>query len=501
MLSLDTQWFSAKGGITTFDRNLAIALARSGAEVWYEVLDATREEEDDARRVGVRLIIAPTTYGESEREALMRRPPLPAGMAPDIVIGHGRVTGPAARALAKDHFPSAARFHIVHTSPDEIEWNRPDRADDAGEVATERLRKERFLARDATRTFAVGPRLHDLYLRELSPFPGVPTPLQIDPGFDLDGPVSRTNLGRSSQIMLLGRLEDSHVKGLDVAARAIAYAVDELDTNESELEVVLRGVPPGAGAQLRDAFRHHAARRDLRVSTRPFSIDIAELRQDQHRASLVIAPSRAEGFGLVGVEAIVAGTPLLVSARSGLGMLLRDLVPDLARHVVLTVDDDQSNTTRVWGAAIAGVLRDPAAAFDRAERLREAMARKRTWAMAADVILNAAADATVNVAAASEARATGERASAQASTTSMQSRATTRYSGRVKWEFYQRLAGDWGALADHLEIPPAAQAGFAQPEGRQVWEWLEVRLRLGDLRDAVVAINRMDLVRLLDGGE
>jgi hypothetical protein len=33
---------------------------------------------------------------------------------PDVVIGHGRITGPAAQVQYKDHFPTAAGVHLIH---------------------------------------------------------------------------------------------------------------------------------------------------------------------------------------------------------------------------------------------------------------------------------------------------------------------------------------------------------------------------------------------------
>jgi glycosyltransferase involved in cell wall biosynthesis len=55
----------------------------------------------------------------------------------------------------------------------------------------------------------------------------------------------------------------------------------------------------------------------LSVTPRSFSTDIAKLDQAFREASLVLMPSRAEGFGLAGLEAIARGTPTLVSESSG----------------------------------------------------------------------------------------------------------------------------------------------------------------------------------------
>ncbi|MEV7624090.1 hypothetical protein [Actinoplanes sp. NPDC089786] len=73
------------------------------------------------------------------------------------------------------------------------------------------------------------------------------------------------------------------------------------------------------------------------------------------------------------------------------------------------------------------------------------------------------------------------------------------FSGRVKVAFSQRLGDDWRDIADLLGIPVYSQARFAMGgEARPIWEWLEARGRLAELRDALRAIGRPDLVELFD---
>jgi hypothetical protein len=73
-----------------------------------------------------------------------------------------------------------------------------------------------------------------------------------------------------------------------------------------------------------------------------------------------------------------------------------------------------------------------------------------------------------------------------------------RYSGQTKLEICRRLLADWQQLADYLEVPPPDRARFdrgREPQG--VWEWLEARGRLADLARALAAIDRGDLVEVL----
>lgn len=399
VLVLADEWLPARGGLSALNRYLCTAVARAGAEVFCVVPASTSDERRDATGVGVRLLDALPAPGASARGALMRRPPLPVGVVPDIVVGHGRITGAYARAVQEDHFSGASRLHIVHMSPDEIEWWSPDHGSDPAALAEERLEIELALGRDATRVVAIGPRLHRWIHSELDIFDGVPEPLRLDPGFDLaldagagsTGPAwaPRSPPPGAPRVLLFGRIEDATVKGLDIAARAVGHAAGLRGRIEPPPELLLRGSPPGQAARLRERVLEWSGLPPLAVIVRNYSMAADRLERDLRRASLVLMPSRAEGFGLVGLEAIAAGTPALVSENSGLGMLLREVLTEVdAERMLVPVRDDESDTV-TWGARIHEVLGDRDAAFTRAAAVRRVMAQRRTWAGAARRLLTA----------------------------------------------------------------------------------------------------------------
>lgn len=382
VLAVADEWFPAHGGLSAYNRYLCTALAAEGANVYCLVPPATAAEHTDAAGVGVQLVEAATLPGGSAREALIRRPKLPDGVLPDVLIGHGRVTGPIAAAHS-DNYPSAARWHFVHMDPDEVEWHKLDREDDTAQRAEDRRATELALAGSASEVFAVGPRLFEWIERDLPLTPGATAPIRLDPGFDVRAASARTPSPGVPQLLLMGRMEDRAVKGLDIAAAGIGTALRLAGADCDDVELLIRGTPVGQAGELRAIVRALAGHSALRVTPRNYSTDFEKINEDLRRANLVLLPSRAEGFGLVGLEAILAGTPVLVSNRSGLGLLLREVLPaEVARQVVVQVHDDESDVP-AWGHAIAFVLRNRPAAFATAATIRDTLSTERTWAMAA----------------------------------------------------------------------------------------------------------------------
>ncbi|MEU3143351.1 MULTISPECIES: TIR domain-containing protein [unclassified Streptomyces] len=395
VLAVATEWASRLGGLSTFNRCLCRALAAAGAQVYCLVPRAGREEEADAKRHGVHLVEAQVPPVWTGDLSLLRRPEkLP--VVPDVILGHGRVTGPAAQLLRDQHYGDAQLVHIIHMLPYEIEFLKEDRADDPAQRADERTEVELALAGSADHAAVVGPFLHNKFARH---FPGQEpfstTLLCVHPGFDA-GAGTRSGAWAAEPrpvpagdpaVLVFGRAEDVRLKGLDLAAQALGRFVRRTCADR-KLDFVVRGLAPGqSGAELREHIDRHAGSGNLTVHIKPYRTDSRVLASDLTSASLVLLPSRSEGFGLSAAEAIAAGTPVLVSDASGIGLLLRETLgrEEAAHHVVETRGGEQD--AERWSQAVERVLGDRRAAFHRAARLREQLAESHTWQAAAASLL------------------------------------------------------------------------------------------------------------------
>jgi glycosyltransferase involved in cell wall biosynthesis len=388
-LVVATEWNSRHGGLSTFNRQLCMGLAELQIRVFCMVLDATDEEATAAATAGVTLLRREPVVGAPDEHRLFRRPDLPDGVTPTLVIGHGRVTGPAALVQGEDYFPRSTKLHFIHMAPDEIEFLKLDRDDDVAETAEIRTRIELQLGRSADRVVAVGPRLYGRFVGYLSGNDDR-EPLQFNPGFDLPDPrPRRVPQGTPLTVLTLGRMEDAHLKGLDIAARACGRVAGwRHDQRLRPIELVVRGIPAGSGETVHARVIEWAANTELTVVPRTYTPDAERLTEDLQRSSIFLMPSRAEGFGLVGLEAIVAGTPVLISEKSGLGELLIGLLgAERAAPWVVPMVGDTGKDIETWARAIDRVLLDSKVAFAGAEELRIDLAKRLTRAGAAERLL------------------------------------------------------------------------------------------------------------------
>jgi glycosyltransferase involved in cell wall biosynthesis len=390
VLSVATEWTSSHGGLSTFNRHLCQALAAAGSRVYCLVLNATAAEITAADEAGVTLLPVPEMPGASEDMRLTSRPKQLGGAVPDLVLGHGRITGHAAQRLVENFFPTARRLHFIHMAPDEIEWYKPGLGNDLGLRAEERTTIERALGSTAHRVVTVGPRLHEQFLDEFRHPDGLP-PLRIDPGFDHAVPSADLSPPQGSplRVMLLGRIEDAELKGVDLAAAACGRVATWMHEDGLRgVRLLVRGAPAPVVDDHRNKIVRWAGNPLLDVVVRSYTSAQPRIDEDLRTASLVIMPSRREGFGLVGLEAITQGVPVLISSESGLADLLREtLGHEQASRFVVELSRDDEKDTEKWARAIDRKLRDCDGAFQQAARLRSNMAERVSWRNTAEALL------------------------------------------------------------------------------------------------------------------
>lgn len=389
-LAVATEWDSRHGGLSTFNRELCIALARNGHSVYCYVPDFADGEKASAEGANVNLIKARRTPGAGENSWLYRMPCLPGDTRPDIIVGHDRQTGSQAIVLAQDYFQGCRRVHFIHTDPSEIEYykelpsglNATDRSNDRRVAQVE-------MCKGADVVAAVGPRLSQGIGTELHVHQGEHKLMSFVPGLNQSGSKPRVpHFVR--QCLVLGRAEDKILKGLDLAARAMGRVQETIDeheifANKFAVELVVRGVPGGQAHALWEWLHEMADNPLLRISVKNYTEDRDALRDDILKASLVLMPSRAEGFGLVALEAIDLAVPVLISRKSGLADYINSFSVDERRKRAVSVRSRSSSDKHFgkdvedWASAIFALLAGQDKAFDDAWSLREQLKNHMDW--------------------------------------------------------------------------------------------------------------------------
>ena len=170
---------------------------------------------------------------------------------------------------------------------------------------------------------------------------------------------------RSVLVFGRGDAEDFELKGFDIAGKAVAALKDT--------RLVFVGAPDGKHEEIAKRLTGCGLPAS-RLKVRGFIEDRKSLKRLFQEVDLVVIPSRTEGFGLAGLEALSAGLPVLVSRNSGFGEALC-IVPFGSSFVVNSEDPTD------WTAAISKIwAKDRKSRLEEVETLRDSYDKKYNWA-------------------------------------------------------------------------------------------------------------------------
>ena len=291
VLAVATEWMSRHGGVSTVNRAVCTSLAKLGHRVVCLVESPTNEEIESAERDSIKLIAPRTWPGISAHEALGHPLDVGLGFRPDVILGHGPHTGPAAKLQHENWYPEAVRVHFIHVDSGAIE---PHKANvDHGRRADSKVLTEIPLAATAGIVVGIGPRLFNVAKDLLLGTSPKPCLLQLDPG--LDHITHREELPSRLLVLITGRMEDAPLKGLDIAAEALGELRRSGCLHTAPIMRV-RGAPDTDQEALYRALSAYSGNADISIQIRPFSTNPDLRRRDFFEASLVVMPSREEAL-------------------------------------------------------------------------------------------------------------------------------------------------------------------------------------------------------------
>ena len=346
---LGGEWGSSAGGLSTINRELAIHLSNHlVVKVSLLVPEGAcnMEEIREADGYGINIVEA------KERPAYDRLDWLsipPQDHFMDIVVGHGVKLGRQVQFIRDSaQFSNCKWVQVVHTAPEDL--SRYKCYSDPISKGETKHESEVELCKLADLVVPVGPRLKEAYSSYLQRCKTDQDILSITPGLfqrEFGDLVAKQNPNEDGEfkVLLFGRGddEDFELKGYNIAAQAFT---DQRLKNKP-YHLIFVGAPEGKQEKVREKLLQNGIA-EAQLTVRKFIQSREKLKDLLCEADLAILPSKSEGFGLVALEALSAGLPILVGCRSGFAKALESV---LHGHSCIVNSDDPAE----WAKATEAV--------------------------------------------------------------------------------------------------------------------------------------------------
>ena len=372
---LASEWKTSAGGLSTFNRELAIHLAQiQNVRVSLFVPEGACNDEDkrEARAFGINIIDAGRCFG-ADPLVWLTNPPQDHKI--DVIVGHGVKLGCQVQLIKRQaQFQNCKWVHVVHTAPEDLSKHKDySNPNSKGE---EKQWDEVDLCKSADLVVPVGPKLEKAYHGYLQSCKGDEDFFELIPGLferEFGDLVAKQNPKDEKDdfiVLLCGRgdEEDLEVKGYHIAVEA--FADQQLKGKRYSLLFV--GSPEGKQDEVRERFLKYGITGE-QLTVREFVKSRERMKELFCEVDMVIMPSKSEGFGLIALEALSAGLPILVGSNSGFASIIEKLL--LGQSSIVA---DSVNPAR-WAAAIENVCGRHELALGESKILKEHYSKKYCW--------------------------------------------------------------------------------------------------------------------------
>jgi D-inositol-3-phosphate glycosyltransferase len=329
------------GGMNVYVRDLTRELGRRGVQV--DVFTRSQDEHQPhvkedlgfGNRVihipaGIEVPLPKETLYEQVPEFVggVRQFARAQGQAYDLIHSHYWLSGVAARSLrAAWDVPFIQMFHTLGHMKNRVAQSPRDRE---GEL---RIRVETELLREADQIIAATPaemaQLQWLYRADVSRVTVIPPGVDLVHFYPRPAAAAKARLGlnpKNKLLLFVGRIEP--LKGVETLFQAVARLRDLGVCECEELALAIIGGDPAEDAPGNaEMDRLKVLRRDLGIADMVTFLgarDQDALPDYYAAAEAVIMPSHYESFGMVALEAMACGTPVIASEVGGLAFLVKD---------------------------------------------------------------------------------------------------------------------------------------------------------------------------------
>ena len=347
---LASEWKSSAGGLSTLNRELAIHLSQiQNVRVSLLVPEGACNDEDkrEARSFGISILDAKKCVG---LDPLLWLSNPPQDHKIDVIIGHDVKLGSQVQ-LIKRHlqFQNCKWVHVVHTAPEDLsKYKGYSSPISSGE---KKHWDEVDLCKCADLVVPMGPRLAKAYHSYLQECKKDEDFFELIPGLserefgDLPAKQSPKEEEDDFIVLLCGRGddEDFELKGYDIAVKAFS----DQRLKEKHYSLLFVGSPEGKQDEVRKRLLKYGIT-DEQLTVREFVKSRERMKELFCEVDVFIMPSKSEGFGLIALEALSAGLPILVGRNSGFARAIEGI--PLGSYSIVNSEDPAK-----WAEAIQGV--------------------------------------------------------------------------------------------------------------------------------------------------
>jgi D-inositol-3-phosphate glycosyltransferase len=252
------------------------------------------------------------------------------GVTYDVIHSHYWMSGLAAEALS-DAWGGTPIVHMFHTLGEMK--NRVARSEDekAGE---DRLNGERQVLRRANRivvaTLAELTQLRFLYRTDVQKLVVIPPGVDTSHFYSIPADEAKQFIGlkpENRMILFVGRIEP--LKGVDTLIQAMSCLDLSLTSASHPVHLAIIGGEPHADPKDMSAEMSRLQKMCDDLCMCSMVLFLGKRAQDTlpyyySAAEVLVMPSLYESFGMVALEAMACGTPVIASEVGGLGYLVQD---------------------------------------------------------------------------------------------------------------------------------------------------------------------------------
>lgn len=356
VLVITTEWDPLHGGVSKFNKHLCKSLAQNNDfNVFCYVLKYTDTEYRSAKRMRVTLKKVEKKLQEYPIELLTLMPNLTVKDYPDIIIGHDRITGEYASYHKRKTYPRAKSICFIHTPYTVNYFKRREKVKVDLTKKIEKHRDEIFnVCKDQDIIVAVGPRnrdhietiLNNRHLRKKI--------VEFNPPF-FKRIIMKKKINRELNILFISRGEDSHLKNINLVIQSVGKYFKEFPNKKITLNV--RGVDIGTENLKQESLATGYKFAKTKLHVLSYNSNETQIERDFQEADLLLMPSLLEGFGLVALEALNLGIPILISSESGFAELIREKfgVEIYNKHAIKVTGNDDPDI-ELWAHQIKYIM-------------------------------------------------------------------------------------------------------------------------------------------------